>query len=508
MKFFFVFEDGFEKVPLAVALELRDRSPGFTLWGLVQMPREMFGPTVNGRELPVERLDFLPELERRWLATPCDDVRLAAYEEALGPGVVRRIIIADRDMSSGMVSGGLVPKTFLGAITKDDEMMRRYVFGLVDYLFETLKEYRPDLVFCGTVDNGPSWALSQVCRCLGIPFAAVAHTRVGRRYMVDDNPENLLEPVRRRFEHGLQNPASLEGTLAMAKEYLSQFRSRPASPPYLTDAIKWASGAKAFGDLLAKVPNLTLKKFLSWFREPISLRNQKKSDIVRLRITWNLQAWKLLRGGFFRKPGELPQRPFVYFPLHEEPEAALHVHSYMHTDQVSVIEALAKSLPIGMNLLIKDNPLRWGLRPFSFYERIRKIPTVEMAWPQESSISLVQQAALTAVISGTAAWEAMLLKRPALIICASPFMAVGQGFVHCPDLSRLPHVLPEALKIAPADDERLELYLAALFERSFEVYPPLFGFRSEDEIEIARNREVVVRMCEGLLDVYADFVKK
>ncbi len=506
MKFFFVFKDGFEKVPLAVAQRLRDRLPGSTFRGLAQIPQERFEPVVDGRELALEGLDYLPELERRWLATPYDEERMAEYEDTLGAGVVKRIIISDRDMGSGMVSGGLVPETFLGEITRDDEMMRRYVFGLVDYLFTTLEEFRPDLVLCSTVDNGPSWALSQVCRCLGIAFAIMAHTRVGRRMMVDDDPESLYGPVRRRFERGLKDPASLTHALPAAREHLSCFRSNPAPPPYLTDAAKWAAGARAFKDLLAKVPDLTLQKFRAWFGEPISLRNQKKWGLLRLRILWNFQVRKLMRNGFFRRPGDLPERPFVYFPLHEDPEAAVQVMGHMHTDQVAVIEALAKSLPMGMDLVVKDNPLRWGFRPFSFYERIRKMPFVHMAWPGDSSISLIQRAALTAVISGTAAWEAMLLRRPALIIGNAPFLAIGQGFVHCPDLSQLPHVLPEALKVQPADDERLELYLAALFDRSFEVNPPLHGFSSADEVIVARDPEVVEKICNGLLEVHSDLV--
>lgn len=98
MKFFFVFEDGFEKVPLAVAHRLLDRLPGSTFRGLAQIPRERFEPVVDGRTLALERMDYLPELEKRWLTSPYDDEKMNAYEQALGPGIAKRIVISDRDM--------------------------------------------------------------------------------------------------------------------------------------------------------------------------------------------------------------------------------------------------------------------------------------------------------------------------------------------------------------------------------------------------------------------------
>jgi len=424
----------------------------------------------------------------------------------LGPGVVRRIVISDRDMGQGFISGGLVPRTFLGDITVDDDMMRRYVYGLLVYLFRTLEKARPDLVFCSSVDNGPKWALSQVCRVLNIPFGVLAHARVGRRVLVDDSPENLYGPVRRAFEQGLSDPDSLAAYLPEARKHLERFREAPSPPPYFKDGLAWVKGAQTFQDVRERIPDISYERVISWFKAPPSLRNQKKWDVVKQRIEWTLRARKLVSRGVFSSPGFMPRRPFVYFPLHEDPESALQVMGHMHTDQVAVIEALVKSIPMGMDLVVKENPLRWGLRPYSFYKRIGKMPTVNLAWPGDSSLALIRQAALTAVISGTAAWEAILLGRPALIMGRSPFMAVGEGFVHCADLSRLPEVIAEALAIPPANDRRVELYLAALFARSFVIDPPLHGFTTHSDGPVAENRQVIQRIADGLLDIHSHFV--
>lgn len=108
-----------------------------------------------------------------------------------------------------------------------------------------------------------------------------------------------------------------------------------------------------------------------------------------------------------------------------------------------------------------------GQRPDGFYDRLIRIPGVVLASPQDSGTDLVREAALTATITGTAGWEAMLLRKPALLFGSPPYAMVGEGFVHCADLSSLPKAVETALSLPPASDERLALYIAAVLDVSF-----------------------------------------
>jgi hypothetical protein len=61
----------------------------------------------------------------------------------------------------------------------------------------------------------------------------------------------------------------------------------------------------------------------------------------------------------------------------------------------------------------------------------------------------------------------MLLHKPALLISKPPYAMVGEGFVHCADLSSLPAAVDEALRTPPASEDRLALFVAAALDVSF-----------------------------------------
>jgi hypothetical protein len=128
------------------------------------------------------------------------------------------------------------------------------------------------------------------------------------------------------------------------------------------------------------------------------------------------------------------------------------------------------------------------------------MPGVVLASPFENGLELIRKARLTAVISGTAAWEAILLRRPALILGNSPFAAVGAGLVQCGDFTELPAAVAAALSIQPATEERLALFLAALLAESFEFSKDaLWG--KVDSTFVRNHRHFVDRIAERLISL-------
>ena len=144
----------------------------------------------------ISPLDSLDQLERKWLATPWDEKRLANYEAMLGPGVTKRIIISDRNISEGFITGSRsFRRSRLTGVVRDYEMLRRYVFGLLNYCFDRLTSLSPDLVLVGFVDNAISYTLGLFCHHLRIPFVQIFPARTGSRYVLDDSLDGSLAPV-------------------------------------------------------------------------------------------------------------------------------------------------------------------------------------------------------------------------------------------------------------------------------------------------------------------------
>jgi hypothetical protein len=492
MRLFVYFDYFFLEWPTAVARRFAETGDNFSLSGLVG--------TIHRSDMDWIRttsgagsadLDFLEDLERRWIATPVSATDLNGLESDLGPGALRRIIASDRHLGIGFVSGAVFARSPLMELARDGEIVRRYVAGLVTYIGRRLDEAKPDAILCRMPDCAPLYVLWLLAHRRGIPFLGLTHCRLGDRQMLDDSGKGVLWPAWRAFERGLRDPHYLEEDVPAAREHLARFRADPHPPSYYSTTNMAQIEEFSVASIL-KRPVTKLKRFSRLFlRGEDHLRDWIALRYVIDRVMPDIRKQKALRDGTFAGKGQLPDRQFAFYPLHVEPEASTMVAAPMHTDQIAVIEALAKSLPLGMALVVKEHLPMLGRRPNGFYERLRRIPTVHLASPFESSLDLVQRADLTCVITGTAAWEALLLKKPALCIGETFFTPIAQGFVRCPDLSELPGAVHDALHTHPADDDRLIGFIAALLHTSFEMPSDL----------IWRNKELALsEACRPVVD--------
>ncbi len=105
---------------------------------------------------------------------------------------------------------------------------------------------------------------------------------------------------------------------------------------------------------------------------------------------------------------------FVYYPLQKEPEATIMQAAPECLSQHATILAVARDLPAGVLLAIKENTSAIGRRTASFYDQIAALKNVVLLRSDTPSIEAIRQAAATVTIAGTASMEAVILGKPAL----------------------------------------------------------------------------------------------
>ena len=159
-------------------------------------------------------IDFLAELEPQWLSTPYDEERLREYEELLGIETLQRLIISDRHLGFGFVSGGRVPDSELRRLSAKSEFRNRYLLGLLDHLRDRLTQERPDIAFCYDVAGAPAYAIAMLCKHLEIPFLKLTHSRVGARQVLDPSPLALMTEVAEIFKGSKKDPSILAKRLS------------------------------------------------------------------------------------------------------------------------------------------------------------------------------------------------------------------------------------------------------------------------------------------------------
>jgi hypothetical protein len=113
--------------------------------------------------------------------------------------------------------------------------------------------------------------------------------------------------------------------------------------------------------------------------------------------------------------------PFIYFPLHYEPEANVDVYGGDYPFQLDALAALASVLPDGWKVLVKENPAqRFARRSPAFYRLFSMIPNVNWVSDETPTKDLIDGCALVGTVLGTAGYEAML-KGKACVFFGDPW---------------------------------------------------------------------------------------
>ncbi len=119
--------------------------------------------------------------------------------------------------------------------------------------------------------------------------------------------------------------------------------------------------------------------------------------------------------GSLPKLSDLGDTEFVFFPLATEPETALQGLSPEYFYQLAAIAAVARDLPAGVKLVVKDTHTAVGRRPREFYDQIREFNQVVFLDVAELGLDIVRKASAVVTITGTSGFEAAALGIPVIV---------------------------------------------------------------------------------------------
>ncbi len=128
-------------------------------------------------------------------------------------------------------------------------------------------------------------------------------------------------------------------------------------------------------------------------------------------------------------------RPYIYFPLHYQPEMTTTGMGGMYVDQMLAIERIARIMPPDWYIYVKENPIQsFEFRGDWFFERMRAIPNLRMLPREMNTHLLTKHSKLVATITGTAGWEAVTGGKPVVIFGRAWYGGVDGVFRYREDL--------------------------------------------------------------------------
>ena len=175
----------------------------------------------------------------------------------------------------------------------------------------------------------------------------------------------------------------------------------------------------------------------------------------------------------------LPKR-FIYFPLQYTPESSINVPAPYFVEQTRVVDMLRFAMPSDHVLVVKEHPTCLGMRPLEFLPRLRKLPGVVVIKSSVPSIEIIKRAAVTASVTGTAAFEATLLGRPAISFGAGlPAFVIGRIAM----MANLRNEIADAITSPPADHLVIEK-VAMLMSVRYPFYFDTVGLLGEPMLRL------------------------
>ena len=111
--------------------------------------------------------------------------------------------------------------------------------------------------------------------------------------------------------------------------------------------------------------------------------------------------------------------PFIYAPLHFQPECSSCPMGGYFVFQELIIELLEKTLPPNVKIYIKEHPFqKIHGRPENFYKKLSSFSKVVFVDRKITSSTVIQNSIGVATITGTAGWEALFLNKRVLLFGA------------------------------------------------------------------------------------------
>jgi capsular polysaccharide biosynthesis protein len=387
-----------------------------------------------------------------------------------------------------------------------DRIVSRYPFDLVvkvmaailDFWQELFTRDPPDVIL-GEVACAAEWMGWTLAQQRGIPQMIPYPPSVAGLMLFVDSPTGSWEAMAERFEAARSRRLVAEET-ARAEEFLRRFRQGHARATCLSALHSSPARLWHPRQLLPRLGRVGFRLRAWWedgFAEVGSYHGTPPWEPIAHDIARPLRHF-VSELCFLGK--RIPEGRKLLYALHVQPEFTVNVRAPFHDNQIALIESIARSMPVGYRLLVKEHPGMKGERPLGYYRRLRALYNVDLLSPVVDSHELIRQVDVVLTITGSVAWEAILLGKP--VIAFGPLCYdFYEPIFRCPNLSELPALLRDALKRFKPDHglmlRLVNALLASAYEAEWDVPSrvPTVG-RSENyrRVATAIAREVEFRL--------------
>jgi len=397
-----------------------------------------------------------------------DQRRKDALDAQYGAFDLWKAILADRRLIYGRLSK--VRQSYAGHYSH--EALCKILYSTLDALDRLVDRTNPDAIVTFVPASYGDYLLAHIAKVRGIRYLQLRSTKVKNFVTFTDGLGALSGHIAVRYEANLklsrgypceeaatafisqasQKPVDYEGTIARAKPSLS--KSLINGTIKLAGALRnqfWPLNHTVACDNHVPPPLGTY--FHGVFLQPWYRRTAMQA--MRKRMLSLAQAKSV---------------PYLFYPLHSEPEIALSIYGRDHQNQIETIRRLAQSIPLKWRLVVKEHPRSFGYRTSGYYRRLLEIPNVWFADPETRPFYWIEGAQAVATVSGFSGFEALMMGRPVIVLGDVAFSVLPGNMLRTVGaMSEVSSALADLLKEFRRDESALCAFVAACMQEGVAV---------------------------------------
>jgi len=321
-------------------------------------------------------------------------------------------------------------------------------------LFENiLSEVNPDYMIIKITDSHQSHLLHQLCRIKGIKILMLGWTRFGYRCAIYDEYD--------KFSNSTFIESKKKRTVTELQNYLKSFHSSKAYSPWISIKHSVFFKTQKYIQSLVLINSKDIKNFYPFYGRNIF-------KIMSQFIFFKKRYRKSFIDKHFLKKIEKDE-PFIYYPLHAEPERALLLVAPYFIDQLELITNIAKSIPIGYKLYVKEHKVMglFGWRNLAFYKKILDLPNVKLIHPATDVEEILDNCSLVVGVGGATGSEAAFHGKPSIVFSDVSYSSLP-SVTKIEDIEELPKIIRKNLD-QKVDYSALNDYVNLVEENTFEL---------------------------------------
>ncbi|MFH1101124.1 MAG: hypothetical protein V1726_03705 [Methanobacteriota archaeon] len=216
----------------------------------------------------------------------------------------------------------------------------------------------------------------------------------------------------------------------------------------------------------AKVPNIYEKRMGKKIEEPSIMT---RWEFIRCRYRGRRKKKRLLRYYEHLVQDVDYTRPYIYVPMHYQPERSTSPMGEVFANQFLMIDLLSKTVPEGWQIYIKESPRQFSTlrsngeraRTKDFYDDVVLLPNVRFISLSCTSFDLIDHSKAVATVTGTSGWEALCRGKPALIF-GHPWYRYCEGVFYTPTKEACRDAVSKIADGYTVDKESVRLFVSVV----------------------------------------------